>query len=198
MTSNQVFKKIHAVSWINHTDKLTTLGAQNVKIWPKINFWFSYFNIFMPNCMKKTFKLKFDSCPTAVKFLTWLKFQNNQTSYIPEISPDSVLKYSKITHRYAKHSLFTWFLCWKLPIDTDFIHFICQFHQSCGINAREFSWASCTSARHAGSFDCLMASLILITMDNVRGHCAYWQSCKVPNQTHKGIKEMENVCYKTN
>ena len=36
-----------------------------------------------------------------------------------------------------KNSPFTWFLYWKLPTDTDFIHFICQFHQSCGINARE-------------------------------------------------------------
>ena len=57
-----------------------------------------------------------------------------------------------------------------------------------------FSWGSCTSARHAGSFDCLMTSLILITMDNGRGHCAWWQSCKVPNQTHRGIKKMKNVC----
>ena len=32
---------------------------------------------------------------------------------------------------------------------------------------RVFWWASYTSARHAGSFDCLMTSLILITMDNV-------------------------------
>ena len=54
---------------------------------------------------------------------------------------------------------------------------------------RVFWWASCTSARHAGSFDCLMTSLILITMDNGRGHCAYWQSCKVPNQTHRGMKK---------
>ena len=53
---------------------------------------------------------------------------------------------------------------------------------------RMFWWASCISARHAGSFDCLMTSLILITMDNGRGHCAYWQSCKVPNQTHRGKK----------
>ena len=52
---------------------------------------------------------------------------------------------------------------------------------------RMFWWARCISARHAGSFDCLMTSLILITMDNGRGHCAYWQSCKVPNQkTHRG------------
>ena len=49
--------------------------------------------------------------------------------------------------------------------------------------------ASCTSARHAGSFNCLMASLILITMDNGRGHCAWWQSCTVPNQTHRGINK---------
>ena len=48
--------------------------------------------------------------------------------------------------------------------------------------------ANCTSARHAGSFDCLMTILILITMDNGRGHCAWWQSSKVPNQTHIGIK----------
>ena len=54
---------------------------------------------------------------------------------------------------------------------------------------RVFWWASCTSAKHAGSFDCLMTSLILITMDNGRGHCAYWQSCKVPNQTHRGMKK---------
>ena len=52
-----------------------------------------------------------------------------------------------------------------------------------------FWWTSCTSARHAGSFDCLMTSLILITMDNGSGHCAYWQSCKVPNQTHRGMKK---------
>ena len=54
---------------------------------------------------------------------------------------------------------------------------------------RVFWSASCSSARHAGSFDCLITSLILITMDNGRGHCAYWQSCKVPNQTHRGMKK---------
>ena len=52
-----------------------------------------------------------------------------------------------------------------------------------------FWWASCISARHAGSFDCLVTSLILITMDTGRGHCAYLQSCKVPNQTHRGKKK---------
>ena len=58
---------------------------------------------------------------------------------------------------------------------------------------RVFWWASCTSARHAGSFDCLMTSLILITMDNGRGHCAYWQSCKVPNQTPRGMEKNKKM-----
>ena len=54
---------------------------------------------------------------------------------------------------------------------------------------RVFYWASCSSARHAGSFDCLLTSLIVITMDNGRWRCAWRQSCKVPNQTHRGIKK---------
>ena len=60
------------------------------------------------------------------------QFQNNLTwpSNTAGISLDSRLEYSKITHRYAKISPFTWFLCWKLPIDTDSIHFICHFHQA--------------------------------------------------------------------
>ena len=121
-------------------------------------------------------------------------FQNNLTwpnSNNAGIGLDSRLKYSKITHRYAKDSPFTWFLCWKLPIDTDFIHFIyVNFTRLWHKCQRVFWWASCTSARHAGSFDCLRTNLILIIMDNGRGHCAYCQSCKVPNQTHRGIKKI--------
>ena len=62
------------------------------------------------------------------------QFQNNLNLTWPSntagIGLDSRLEYIKITHRYAKVSPFTWFLCWKLPIDTDFIHFICHFHQA--------------------------------------------------------------------
>ena len=61
---------------------------------------------------------------------------------------------------------------------------------------RVFWWASCTSARHAGNFDYLMISLILITMDNDSGQCAYWQSRKVPNQTHRGIKKWKMYAIK--
>ena len=38
-----------------------------------------------------------------------------------------------------------------------------------------------------------MTSLILITMDNGRGHCTHWQSCKVPNQTHRGMKKIRKI-----
>ena len=71
--------------------------------------------------------------------------------------------------------------------------FYLSFSSGSDLNARLFWWVSCTSARHSGSFDCLMTSLILITMDNGRGHCAYWQSCKVPNQTHRGMKKKRKM-----
>ena len=35
-----------------------------------------------------------------------------------------------------------------------------------------------------------LSSLILITMNSGRGHCAWWQFCKVPNQTHREIEKM--------
>ena len=67
-----------------------------------------------------------DYCPN--------RFQNNLNLTWPSnttgISLDSRLEYSKIIHRYAKVSPFTWFLGWKLPIDTDFIHSVCHFHQA--------------------------------------------------------------------
>ena len=89
-------------------------------------------------------------------------------------------------------------LYWKLLIDTYFNQSICQFQQFCGIIARECSCCCRTSARLAGRFDCLMSSLILIAMDNGRGLCAWWQFCKVPNQTHRGVENWKNVYHKTN
>ena len=63
------------------------------------------------------------------------QLQNNliwpsNTARISLDSTCSRLEYSEITHRYAKVSPFTWFLYWKLPIDTGFIHSICHFHQA--------------------------------------------------------------------
>ena len=114
------------------------------------------------------------------------QFQNNLNLTWPSntvgISLDSRLEYSKITHRYGScaENLLLIQISSILSVIFTRLWLKCQ---------RMFWWASCTSARHAGSFDCLMTSLILITMDNGRGHCAYWQSCKVPNQTHRGMKK---------
>ena len=118
-------KYLKTVSWRNHTENWTTLQPQNISFWPKINIPSSYFTILILICLENTLKFLFDSCVTYVKFKTnWL----DQITTLLESSVDSRLKYSKITHRYAKNCPFTWFLYLKLPIDTDFIHFICQFH----------------------------------------------------------------------
>ena len=126
------------------------------------------------------------------------QFQNNLNLTWPSntagISLDSRLEYSKITHRYAK-SLRSLGSCAEnfllIQISSILSVIFTRLWLKC---QRMFWWASCISARHAGSFDCLMTSLILITMDNGRGHCAYWQSCKVPNQTHIGMKKKIAKC----
>ena len=119
-------------------------------------------------------------------------WQNNLTwhnSNTAGISLDSRLKYGKITHRYAKHSPFTWLLYWKSPTYINFYLFYLSLSpvlwHAC---QRMSSWASCTSARDPGCFDCLVTSHILITMDNSRGFCAWWKSYKSPDQTHREIK----------
>ena len=122
------------------------------------------------------------------------QFQNNLTwpSNTAGISLDSRLEYSKISHRYAKVSIHL-VLVLKTSHWYRFHTLYLSFSPGCEFNARLFWWTSCTSARHAGSFHCLMTSLILITMDNGRGHCAYWQSCKVPNQTHRGMQNIRKM-----
>ena len=170
MTSNQVFE---TVSWRNHTEKLTTLWPQNISFWPKINIPSSYFTILGLNCLENTLKLLFDNHVTAVKFLTKLIFKTTwPNSNTAGISLDSRLKYSKITHRYAKKLPIHLVLVLKTSNWYRFHPFYLLISPVLHKCQRMFSWASCTSARHAGSFDCLMTSLILITMDNDRGHCA--------------------------
>ena len=67
-----------------------------------------------------------------------------------------------------------------------------NFTSLCHKCQRVFWWASCTSARNAGSFDCLMTSLILITMDNGRGHCilTVMQSSQPNPQRNKKMWKM--------
>ena len=140
MTSNQAFENCQLEK--SHWKIKTTLWPQNISIWPKINIPSWYFTISMLNCLANTLNHLFDRYVTAVKCFDLTDFHNNlmtwPNSNTAGICIDSRLKCSIITHRYAKKkpSSFTWFLHWKLPIDRDFSHLICQLNQPCGINAR--------------------------------------------------------------
>ena len=137
-----------------------------------------------------------DSC----QVLDLIDFQNNltwQNSNTAGICLDSRLEYSKITHRYSKRRsihlvlvlmTFHWYIFhpFYLSISPVLWH-KCQ---------RVFAWANCTSTRHAGSFDCPKTSLILMTIHSGRGHWAWWQSCKVPSQTHTEIKKWKMYAIK--
>ena len=123
-------KYLKTVSWRNHTEKLTTLWPRNTSFWPKINIPSSYFIILMLNCLGKYSQTPIWQLCDTCQILDLINFQNNLISTLLESGLDSSLKCSKITHRYAKDSPLTRFFYWKLPIDTVFIHFICQFHQS--------------------------------------------------------------------
>ena len=173
MTSNQVFEnclleKSHwEINYIVATEYIILAKNQHSI------FTFHFFNAKLVRKHSQTPVWQLcDSC----QILDLINYQNNLTwpnSNTARISLDSTLKCSKITHRYEKNLPIH--LYWKRPTDTDIIHCIYQFHQSCGINARSrvLSWTSCTSARHTGSFDCIITSLILITMDTIRGHCEW-------------------------
>ena len=92
-----------------------------------------------------------------------------------------------------KNSPFSWFLYFKLPTDIDFIQFICQFHQSCGINAREY---------FQGQLHLSMACWELWLSDG-QPHSDYngqWQRalCMMAvlhssNQTHRGINKKRKM-----
>ena len=70
MTSNQVCVKSIAVSLEKSHWKFNYIVITENIIFPKINIPSSYFTILMLNYLKNTLKLQFDSCVTAVKFLT--------------------------------------------------------------------------------------------------------------------------------
>ena len=108
-------KYLKTVSWRNHTEKVTTLWPQNITFWLKITihsiFIFHYFNAKLLGIYSQTsFWQLCDSW-----HIDLINVQNNLTwpnSHSAGISLDSRLKNSKITHRYAKDSPFTWFLYW--------------------------------------------------------------------------------------
>ena len=118
----------------------------------------------MLNSPVKTSKIKFDSCVIAVKLIpksivktSWLNLIQrcwNQTGIWSEIQENS-------WQLRNKHCIHLGSLLKKLPIDMDFIHFIFQFHQFCGIKAREFfrpAMHTLAHRRDAGRFEYLMTT----------------------------------------
>ena len=186
-------KYLKTVSWRNHTETSTTWWPQNISFWPKINIPSSYFTILMLNCLEKYSQTPVrqlcDSCQIfdLIYFKTtsiWLDLPTLLES-VWILSWNTVkLLTGMLKSLHSLGSCAENFLL--IQISSILSVIFTRLWLKC---QRMFWWASCTSARHAGSFDCLMTSLILITMDNGRGHCAYWQSCKVLNQTHTGIKK---------
>ena len=98
------------------------------------------------------------------KQLTW---SNSNTA---GISLDSRLKYSKITHRYGQklsvHLVLVLITSHWYRFHPFYLSISPVLSHKC---QRVFTWASWTTARHAGSFDCLMTSLIMITMTMAEG-----------------------------
>ena len=176
---------LKTVSWRNHTEILTTLWHQNIILAKNqhSSFIFNYFDV---NCLENTLKLLFDSYVTAIKFLTWLVFKT-WLDLIPILLESvKILGWNTVKlltgMQTTIHSLASCTENFPLIQISSILSvtFTNLWHRYQIV----FQWTNCSSASYAGSSDCLMTSLILMTMDNSRGHCAYWQSCKVPNQSH--------------
>ena len=107
-----------------------------------------------------------------------------------KISLDSGLKYSKATHRYAVKI----FIYLAPVLKTSRWYIFHPFY----LLISPVLWHECQrvflpAAPQQGMLGDLivwwaLSSLILITMNSGRGHCAWWQFCKVPNQTHREIE----------
>ena len=149
MTSNQVFKKNPCCQLDKSHWQINYIGSAECENLAYNQFLIFIFQHFMPNCLKKTFKLKFDSCLT--KLLTGRQKLSIRLALV-----------LKTSHLYRFHPFYLsispvlWHKCQRV--------FLGQLHLS---NACWELWLS-DGQPHS------------VTMDNGRGHCAYWQSCKVP------------------
>ena len=108
MTNNQVFEnaQLEKSYW-----KMNYIIPQSIKYWPKINIPSSHFTILMLNYFEKYSQTPVWQLCGSCQILNPINYQNNLTwpnSNTAGVSLDFRLKYSKITHRYAKkllHSL---------------------------------------------------------------------------------------------
>ena len=153
-------------------------------------FIFRYFNVKLLVKYSQTPVLRLcDSC----QILVIINFQNNLTwpnSNTAPISLHSRLKYSKITHRYAKKTLHS---LGSLLITSN-----CQFHQSWGINARKcFLGPVAPQQGMLGTLIVWWPALFSLQWQWQRVLCmvAVLQSSQLNPQRNK---KMESICYKTN
>ena len=79
----------------------------------------------------------------------------------------------------------------------DCVHFISPFHHFCDICVTGYSDPAASYIKNAAGIDRRVRSIILMTVDNDRGHCGSpeIQSCQ-PNLQKKW--KLENVYNKTN
>ena len=135
----------------------------------------------------------------SCQILDLINFQNNQHSW-NQSRFWAEIQYSKATHRYAVKI----FIYLAPVLKTSRWYIFHPFY----LLISPVLWHECQrvflpAAPQQGMLGDLivwwaLSSLILITMNSGRGHCAWWQFCKVPNQTHREIENWKNVCYKTN
>ena len=148
--------KSHALSWRNHTEKLTTLQSQNMKFCFKKNqhsiFVFRYFHAQLPG---KDLQTQVLSCNTIKLRICVKNF------------PFTWLLGS---HWYGLYPFYR-------PFSPILWHRCQRVFSSCGTLAH---------ARHAGRFGCLMRGFILMTMDNGIEYCVSSETQgSQPNPTHR-------------
>ena len=163
-----------------------------MSFWHKINIPSLYFTILMLNCFENTSKTPVWQLSNSCQILDLINFKTTWLDLPTLLESVQILGWNavKLLTGMIKylHSLGSCAEIFSLIQISSILSVIfTRLWLKC---QRVFWWPSCTSARHAGSFDCLMTSLILITMDSGKGHCAYWQSCKVPNRIHRGMKKI--------
>ena len=182
-----------SVTWLatnylrNHTEKITTFWSQNISFWTELYRHIHYFNAKLLGKYSQTpvWQLWY-SC----QILHLISFQNNLTWPNSDTVGVEGLGWNTVKLLFGMQknpSLFTWFLYWKLPVDRDVIHFICHFHQSGGINARECFHGP------AAPQSVMLGALIVWWPTSI--WCFNWQWQKalcmgaVPNETRRGIKK---------
>ena len=135
----------------------------------------SYFTIFMPNCLKKTFKLKFDSCQ-----IFYLIVHPNNLSWRNSRLLKSVwiLGGNAVKLQVWKKNPLTWFLNWKTSHWYEFYPFYLSFSS--------ILWHKCQRVSHPAALHQFMQRMLgdlthfCVAAEQIRG----WNYCLAPFYLH--------------